>query len=80
MLDQELQNYIKSQDMVASEFYVRATARCVQKFVAHVKSYNKSETGNPLSYATYAACIRRNGGTFKTSKAPRQTYCWQEKT
>lgn len=50
-----------------------------QSFVPHVDAYQKDRSGT-LHWTTYAACIRRRGGAFRTSDRPRKTHCWQART
>ncbi|CAM1502730.1 Fc.00g075060.m01.CDS01 [Cosmosporella sp. VM-42] len=57
-------------------------SRSMDGFTQHIQMYQypKGPSSGKMHWSTYAACIRRNGGLFKTSKKPRTTYCWRAKT
>lgn len=48
-------------------------------FVGYVDKFQQGTdgTGANIHWSTYAACIRRRGGVYRTYTKPRRIHCWQ---
>ncbi|KAJ6437742.1 amylase cluster transcriptional regulator AmyR [Purpureocillium lavendulum] len=49
-------------------------------FVKLIDNFEKGTGGNMLHWSTYAACIRRRGGAFRTYAKPCKTHFWQARS
>ncbi|KAM4064519.1 dynamin family protein [Hirsutella rhossiliensis] len=79
-----VQNFGNSVDKLLSEAALSniesGNENFSKRFVPHVDDYQKAGSDGKLHWSTYAACIRRRGGAFRTSGRPRKTHCWQART
>ncbi|PHH90637.1 hypothetical protein CDD83_3042 [Cordyceps sp. RAO-2017] len=49
-------------------------------FVGHINTYQRDRSKSRLHWSTYAACIRRHGGVFKSHAKPQRSHFWQGRT